>query len=346
MPHFIEKIDLAAARLGGAVLAANDEFFAEKENLLLPAPAVFIPDRYTDRGKWMDGWETRRRRTPGHDWCVVRLGLPGVVRGVDVDTSFFRGNYPEECALEACALEADPAPEAMDVAPWRELLPRSPLLGDTHNLFAMPSAASGAAEPRVTHLRLHIFPDGGVARLRAYGDVAADWARLGASGAPVDLAAVANGGLVLASSDMFFGSHQNLLMPGKSESMHDGWETKRRRGPGHDWVIIRLGTRGSVRRVEVDTSHFKGNYPDRCALELCDAEGASVEALTDARAPWKTLLAEAKLEAHRLHAFEAELAAVGPATHARFRIFPDGGVARLRLWGRPDAAAGHAGAPR
>jgi allantoicase len=354
MAHFTEALDLAAERVGGEVLEANDEFFAEKENLLKAGPAVFEAHRYTDRGKWMDGWETRRRREPGHDWCVVRLGLPGAIRGFDVDTSFFRGNYPDACSIDACAAGAAAGESAgagasggagapgSEAAPWVEILPRAPLLGDAHNYFAVADAR------RWTHVRLHIYPDGGVARLRVHGTVVPDWSRVAAGDGLVDLAAVANGGVTLLSSDMFFGSHVNLLMPGRAASMADGWETKRRRGPGHDWVILRLGARGAIRRVEVDTSHFKGNFPDRCALETCDAPAdVTLEELTDARrTAWTPLLGESKLRAHAQHVFEAELAAAAaaaaPATHVRFHIYPDGGVSRLRLWGRP-ADAGTSG---
>src|SRR5690348_836619 len=159
MSEFTHLVDLASARLGGQALATNDDFFAEKENLIKPEPPVFIPGKYTDRGKWMDGWETRRRRTPGHDFCVIRLGLGGAIEGVDVDTSHFKGNFPEACSIEAC----ESATDKLDEAAWGEILPRSPLAGDTHNLFPIHDAR------RLTHLRLHIYPDGGVARLRVHG---------------------------------------------------------------------------------------------------------------------------------------------------------------------------------
>lgn len=237
---FTELVDLASEKLGGAVLVANDEFFAPKENLLKPAAPIFIEGKYTDLGKWMDGWETRRRRTPGYDWCIIRLGLPGKIRGVVVDTSFFRGNYPEHCSLEACTLEGLPTVEDLtsEAIAWTQLLPQLPLAGDTQNPFAIES------EQRFTHLRFKIYPDGGVARLRVYGEVVPDWDRLRRIGGDIDLAAVENGGLVLACSDMFFGHRHNLIMPGRAANMSDGWETKRRRGPGHDWTIIRLGRLG------------------------------------------------------------------------------------------------------
>jgi allantoicase len=321
---FLDLVDLAAERLGAAVIAANDEFFAPKENLIKQTTPIWIEDKYTERGKWMDGWETRRRRDSGdHDWCIVRLGVPGVVRGVDVDTAYFKGNYPEACAIDACDVAGLPSVEELSPA-WREILPRTPIAGDSHNLIPI------AIAPRATHLRLRIYPDGGVARLRAHGDVMADWGSLRRRG-EIDLAAVEHGGLVVACSDMFFGSRHNLIMPGDATHMGDGWETKRRRGPGHDWTIIRLGTTGAIRRVEIDTRHFKGNAPGACSLEAVQHDpDTSIDA-----AAWRALLKKTPLQPHARHMFEHELEAVGDVTHVRFNIFPDGGVGRLRLYGRP-----------
>lgn len=328
--EFTELVDLASEKLGGAVLVANDDFFAPKENLLKPQAPIFIEDKYTDLGKWMDGWESRRRRTPGFDWCIIRLGAPGIIRGVVVDTSFFRGNYPEHCSLEACALPGLPTAEELtsDSIQWAEILPQSPLSGDTQNPFPVES------EQRFTHLRFKIYPDGGVARLRVYGEVVPDWDRLKRIGGDIDLAAVENGGLVLACSDMFFGHRHNLIMPGRAVNMSDGWETKRRRGPGHDWVIIKLGAPGEVRRVEVDTAWFKGNFPDICSLEGTSATDSATENLTDSSVAWKNVLTRTKLQAHTRHFFENEILDAGSVSHLRFNIFPDGGVSRLRVYGK------------
>lgn len=326
-PEFTRLIDLAAERLGGRALLANDEFFAEKENMLKAAPPVFIEGKYTDRGKWMDGWESRRKRGPGHDWCIVRLGLAGVVRGVVVDTSFFRGNFPPHCSIDACDVGGDPSGDALasPVTGWRELLPRSALEGHCQNAFLVHDPG------RVTHVRLNIYPDGGVARLRVHGEVVPDWDALLASRDPVDLCAMANAGWVVGASDMFFGHAPNMLQPGPSLNMGDGWETRRRRGPGHDWAIVRLARPGVVERVEVDTAHFKGNYPDSCDLEWCLCPGDRVP--TDG-VPWSSLVARTKLSADRVHTFEVPDPARTPVSHVRLNIYPDGGVARLRLWGR------------
>lgn len=327
---FIELIDLASEKLGGAVLHANDEFFAPKENLLKPHAPIFIEGKYTDLGKWMDGWETRRRRSPRldekFDWCIIRLGLAGLIHGVVVDTSFFRGNFPSHCSLEACAIGGQPNVEQLlDVKnEWTEVLPQAELKGDSQNPFTIDYLQ------RVTHLRLKIYPDGGVARLRVFGEVLPDWEALRRRASEIDLAAVEQGGAVLEASDMFFGHKHNLIMPGLAQDMSDGWETKRRRGEGYDWCVIKLGNAGIIKRVEADTSHFKGNYPESCSIEVCRADdNANFDALD-----WQELLPNSKLQAHTRHVFVDEIKDCGVVTHVRFNIFPDGGVSRLRLFGR------------
>jgi len=311
---FLDCVDLASERFGAVVISANDDFFAPKENLIKRSAPRWIEERYTDRGKWMDGWETRRRRDEGtHDWCVVQLGARGIVRGVDVETTYFKGNYPESCAIDAGNPSAGSAP----TVDWLEILPRTALKGDAHNLFPIDSAVP------VTHVQLRIFPDGGVARLRVYGNVAADWDALRARG-EIDLAAAVHGGFVVSCSDMFFGSRNNLILPGDATHMGDGWETKRRRGPGHDWSIVRLAAPGAIRRVEVDTRHFKGNAPG-----ACDLEGS-----VDARA-WIPLVDRVPLRPDAVHVFEREVRAIGDVVYVRFNIYPDGGVGRLRLYGVP-----------
>lgn len=319
---FTDLPDLAAEELGGAALLANDEFFAAKENLLKAQPAEWREHEYTERGKWMDGWETRRRRQPGHDLCVVRLGMPGVIRGVVVDTAFFRGNFPEECSLDACAIDAVLDLDSLAAAEWTPLVPRSRLKGDARNGFAVGDAR------RWTHVRLNIFPDGGVARLRVHGEVVPDARRL-ASGL-VDLAALENGGRSLLCSDMFFGSRNHLLLPGRPKNMSSGWETRRRRGPGHDWNIVQLGLPGTVRRLEIDTTHFKGNAPGRVQVEACDGP-AAIE-----KADWNLLLPQTRAQPHTRLSYESELRCIGRVTHLKLSVFPDGGVARLRAWGEPE----------
>ena len=324
--EFTHLIDLAGERLGGAVIASNDEFFAPKEALIKASAPEWREGEYTERGKWMDGWETRRRREAGYDWCIVRLGLPGRVHGVVVDTSFFTGNFPESCSIDAItAARGDSAASLAESTAWREVLPRTALVGNASNAFEIDE------KERVTHLRLNIFPDGGVARLRVHGVVLPEWNRIAKRGGEVDLAAVENGGSVVLCSDMHYGNPQNMLYPGPSLGMHDGWETKRRRGPGHDWSVVRLGARGVIKRVVIDTSHFKGNAPGACWLEICEAGGTPVPRDT---IEWEPLLDRQPLQPHTVHEFESELRSAGPGTHVRLSIEPDGGVARLRLFGR------------
>ncbi|HEX5787520.1 MAG TPA: allantoicase [Woeseiaceae bacterium] len=314
---FRSWVRLEQPRLGGQVTFATDEFFGAKERLIDPSNPVFIPDRYDDHGKWMDGWESRRKRTPGHDWCIVRLGVAGIVRGLDVDTSHFTGNFPPEVSVDACTSAAD-VPDGG----WAEVLPRTPIRGNAHNYFEL------SGETTCTHLRLNIYPDGGVARLRVYGEVPA----MRPEGDDViDLAALRHGGRALAASDEHYGSMHNLNLPGRGINMGDGWETARRRGPGNDWVVLALGLPGVVERIEVDTAHFKGNYPDRVLIE-----GGSFSSNAAALTPdagWLVLLPETKLSMDMQHYFDLP-AGTGAVTHVRMSIYPDGGVSRLRVFGR------------
>jgi allantoicase len=333
MSDFAQFVDLASERLGGKVLEANDEFFAPKENLLKATKPVFIEGKYTARGKWMDGWETRRRRTPGFDWCVIRLGLPGRVLSVVVDTCYFKGNYPEQISLEGCDLgRREPyKKEKLQIKSsslrWIELIPQRAVKGDSQNCFFAENAE------RVTHVRLKIYPDGGVARLRVHGEVVPEKER--ERRGVFDLAAVENGGRILATSDQFFSEPLNLLMPGRSKGMSDGWETRRRRGPGHDWAIVKLGVPAVIRRIEVDTSHFKGNFPESCSIDACYIDQAVGDAPLESAA-WEQALMRTLLKADRRHHFAEQLKVMGPATHVRLNIFPDGGVARLRIFGRAE----------
>jgi len=315
---FAGFIDLASEKIGGRTLSASDDFFAEKENLLKEGRGIFIADKFTERGKWMDGWESRRKRTPGHDWCILQLGLPGVIQGVDIDTNHFLGNNPAFASIDA-SMSAQ--------GEWTEILPRSPLNPGAQNLFAISSRTPW------THLRLNIYPDGGVARFRVYGDVHKDWTRHQAEEV-IDLAALANGGKSVACSDMFFSSMHNLLMPGRSANMGDGWETKRRRGVGYDWVIVKLGRPGTIGKIEIDTNHFKGNFPDECSMDACLAPDENIDILTWNDVEWVQVLPRLKLKAHHQHYFEGEIKNPGPFSHVKLNIFPDGGISRLRVNGR------------
>ncbi|MEM6991510.1 MAG: allantoicase, partial [Myxococcota bacterium] len=333
---FTGLVDLAAKGLGGKVLAASDDFFASKDNLVEPEAAVFIPGKYTEHGKWMDGWESRRRRSPGHDWAVVALGAPGVVRGLDIDTSHFLGNHPPYASVEAVAAERDASVEQLQAMAWTEILEQSPLVAGTQNMFTVSHAASWPAA--FTHLRLNIFPDGGVARFRAHGVVAPDWSAHDVDDEvaaqlhddEVDLIAIKHGGLALACSDSFFGPMNNLILPGRAENMGGGWETRRRRGPGFDWIVLRLGAPGDITMLEVDTNFFKGNCPDRCSVEGIHSPNARLTELVDPEAAWRGVLEQTPLTPHTRHFLRDEIVHHGPFTHIRLSIFPDGGVSRLR----------------
>ena len=330
MPEFATRlVNLASPRMDTETIACSDDFFAPMARMLQDCDPVWIPDKYDDNGKWMDGWESRRKRTPGHDWCLIRLGVPGVVQVVDIDTTHFTGNYPPEAMLEGCRSEAAPGADA----DWTTLVPRCALGSSCHNF-----EASVRAKP-VNWLRLNIYPDGGVARLRVFGEPAIEWGAM-ADAAVVELSALKRGGRIIGYNDAHYGDVQALLSEGRGKTMGDGWETRRRREPGHDWIVIALGHRGIIERIEVDTAHFKGNFPDRCSVQGADVgdpgEGGD-PARMEAAGDWPYLLEQRKLAADSIHAFEArDLASAGPVDTVRLNIYPDGGVSRFRVFGRLD----------
>lgn len=301
--------DLAARDLGGSVIAANDELFAARENLIRAEPPEFAPHTFGPKGQIMDGWETRRRREAGSDSAIVRLGLPGVVRAVVIDTAFFRGNFPPEASVEACGADGHPAPD--ELAGWTTIVERAALKGDTAHEFAVDD------EHRYTHVRLTIYPDGGVARLRVYGEPMPDPRLLLAT---VDLTALENGARILSCSNDFYSSPNNLIKPGLARSMGDGWETARRRDDGNDWVRVQLACPGRVTLAEIDTTHFVGNSPGWATLTGGDGE---------------ELLARTALQPDTRHRF---LVSAPDVDEVRLDVYPDGGVGRLRLWGEPTDA--------
>ena len=317
-------INLAEPRLGAEVVSATDEFFASRERLIQPQAPVFINDKYDDHGKWMDGWESRRKRTPGHDHCLIRLGQPGLIHGFDVDTSFFTGNYPPEASIEACLAESEPGTEFK----WVEIAGRQPLRGDDHNFLSSDECGPW------NWLRLHIYPDGGVARLRVYGQMTRQWTAADCA-VEHDLAAIENGGRTLACNDMHFGAMENLIAPGRGINMGDGWETRRRRKPGNDWLILALGQTGVLSRAHVDTAWFKGNYPDRCSLEGVFADRIPETEAELQQLPWRLLLPEQALGPDAVYEFSRQIIKHRAINLVRLNIFPDGGVSRLRLFGKP-----------
>ncbi|MEW2086800.1 allantoicase [Streptomyces sp. NPDC005283] len=323
---FAHHADLADRRLGAGVIAANDEFFAERENMLKPGAAEFDPEHFGHKGKIMDGWETRRRRgvsaaqphptDEDHDWALVRLGAPGVVRGIVIDTAHFRGNYPQAVSVEAAAVSGSPSPEALlaDDVKWTVLVPRTAVGGHAANGFAVD------VEQRFTHLRVNQHPDGGIARLRVYGEVAPDPAWLGVLGT-FDLVALENGGRVEDASDRFYSPATNTIQPGRSRKMDDGWETRRRRDKGNDWIRYQLVEQAEIRAVEIDTAYLKGNSAGWAAVSLRDGDAGE----------WAEILPRTRLQPDASHRFVLGAPAVG--THVRVDIYPDGGISRLRVFG-------------
>jgi allantoicase len=316
--------DLAVRSLGGSVVWANDELFAERENLIKPEAPTHDTSTFGHKGKVYDGWETRRRREPGFDEALVRLGAPGTVYGVVVDTSYFKGNYPPEVSVDAAAFDGYPAvAELRESDAWEPIVPRSKAEGHAENVYETTPGR------RYTHVRLRMFPDGGIARLRVHGEALPDPRFLQLGG--VDLAALENGGRVIGCSNLFYSSPNNLISPGLARMMGDGWETARRRDDGNDWVLVRLAAAGVVRIAELDTSYFKGNAPGAASLSGFDAVAHPGAGDIDDPDNWFELMPRRALEPDTRHRFLVDDAA--RATHVRMDVYPDGGMARLRLWG-------------
>jgi allantoicase len=329
LPAFLEKcINLAEPEHGGAICSVSDEFFAPAKRMLSPDAPIFIPDRFDQHGKWMDGWESRRKRTRGHDYCVLRI-RPGVIRGIEIDTSFFTGNFPPAAMLEACSVDIEPDENTR----WTELVAKTELDGDSVRVIAVENKDTWS------HIRLNIYPDGGIARLRVYGDPEF-YESAGNRDQWIDLVSSVAGGRALECNNEHFGEMGNLLSNLPVANMGDGWETRRRRHPGNDWVILRLGQAGRICRVEVDTAFFRGNYPARCSLKgASPAQGAD---LVTESAEWPEILPAVALGPDQLHVFENQISDAGNVTHVRLDIYPDGGVARLRLFGMSAVPQGSA----
>lgn len=317
-PAFTALTNLASRALGASVVAANDELFAQRENLINSWEPAFNPAEFGHKGKVYDGWETRRRREDGTDWAIVLLGAPGVVRGVVVDTAWFRGNYPPFISVEAVHLPGYPSTAALLAADWTTLVAKSDCAGDAKNYYEVTDRRCW------THLRLSIYPDGGVARLRVHGHVVADPDFLTGT---IDLLAAENGGHLQRTSDAFYSSPAQLIVPGRARNMGEGWENARRRGGGNDFAVFALGHPGTVRHVEVDTGCYVGNAPGAVRLSVLDAR---VDAVDDEDG-WTAILAKRRVMPDTRHRFLAEREV--EATHVRLDVYPDGGLSRLRMWG-------------
>ena len=310
--------DLASRDLGGSVISANDELFAPRQNLILPQPATHEISAFGHTGKVYDGWETRRRREPGFDWAIVRLGVPGILHGVVVDTAFFKGNYPPYVSVDATSVEGYPDAELFDRVPWTCLVPKSPCEGDTENYYPIDNPK------RWTHVRLNIFPDGGVARFRVHGEVVIDPRFLTTT---VDLLALENGGRLLSTSDAFYSTPENLILASRARLMGEGWENARRRGAGNDWAVFKLAARGEPTMIEVDTSYFVGNAPGEVRISAADE---TVSDISEPSAWWDVVPRTPALvdTRHRYVIPERRT-----ATHLRLDVYPDGGLTRLRCFG-------------
>ena len=318
-------INLASPRLSACVTEVSDEFFAPRVRMLDDAPPIFYPDRYDEHGKWMDGWETRRRRDGGNDHCILQLGATGTIAGFDLNTRFFTGNHPPKAMIEAALTDRVPD----DTTKWVELVPISELDPDSPNLFQIQT------DQPYNYIRLNIFPDGGIARFRVWGNPVCEWKHSGPNGHH-ELSAIINGGRVIGFNDAHYGDPWVILTPGRGQNMGDGWETRRRRKPGNDWIVIALGAAGVAKKIEVDTAHFKGNYPDRCSIQAVNLPiGTSGTDILATCESWEVLMPEQRLRMDSVHIFEglAIDSEFGPVTHIRLNIFPDGGVSRLRVFG-------------
>ncbi len=325
-PAFIDQwINLAQPRLGAEIVSCSDDFFAECSRMLEPQAPIFIDGKFDDNGKWMDGWETRRRRNGGYDHAIVKLGLAGEIKGIDIDTTHFTGNYPPAASLEACHCAGSPDAGT----DWTTLIPSTSLQGDSHHYFTIDSNAC------FTHVRLNIYPDGGVARLRIHGRVVSDITTLDKA-AVLDLAAVELGARAIAWNDAHFGAAANLLNPGRGVNMGDGWETRRRREPGNDWCIIELGHPGKVEQIILDTAFFKGNYPDRCSLQAAMVTAGTAASIVTQSQFWQELLPAQKMAMDKVHEFSEAVQDIGAVSHVRVNVFPDGGLSRVRILGKID----------
>ena len=330
IPDFTKMTNLAATRLGTEVISATDDFFADKARLIKPEAPIFVPDKYDDNGKWMDGWESRRKRVEGHDWAVVKLGRSGIISGFEVDTSHFTGNFPPFCSIEV----ANSCSDTPNETEWQEVVVKSELQGDSQYYYAIESGEIW------THVRLHIYPDGGVARLRVYGQVFIDWDSFDRS-QTIDLAALEHGGRAIYANDTHFGVPENLIAPGKGINMGDGWETRRRLEratdpdywtQAHDFAILELAHVGEVERIIIDTAFFKGNFPDCVSIQAANLNDLTNADVIEQSNDWPELLPIQKLVADSEHEFLVDSAS--PITHIRLNIYPDGGVSRLRIFGK------------
>ena len=317
-------VNLASPKMGTKILAFSDDFFGEVTRMLNDKDPIFIEDKYDNHGKWMDGWESKRRRDGGNDWAILKLGSAGIISKIEIDTSYFTGNFPPFFSLEGIYSETEPNKDSN----WKSLIAKTNLVGDCKNNFELN------LKEKFNFVRLQIFPDGGVARIRLFGEVKYNWDRFN-NEEIIELSSLRLGGSILAYNNAHYGDVSALLSEGRGKTMGDGWETRRRREPGNDWIIIKLAQKGIIEKIEIDTAHFKGNYPDRASIQAISIDkNITTKDLIQSSENWDVILDETKLTADNIHEYEINSNSKAEATHIRLNIYPDGGVSRLRIFGK------------
>jgi allantoicase len=315
-------IDLAQPRLGTKVIYKTDDFFASANRIINPTEPVFKVGVFDKHGKWMDGWESRRKRTAGHDYIIIKLGKPGTIKKVDVDTSHFNGNQPAMISIEG----ANSNSNKINQLNWQPLLSKKKTKANSHHYFTVNS------NKVFTHIKFNIFPDGGVARLRLYGSIAKS-SKL--KNKKINLASLLDGSSVIACNNEHFGKAENILAPGKAKNMGDGWETRRRRGKGFDWLILNSLDGKEIDKIEISTHHFKGNFPSHCSLQAAYLPNSkNSKQIVKSSNTWKYLLKDAKLSANKVHVFKNNLMKKDKINFIKINIFPDGGISRFRIYGK------------
>ena len=317
-------VNLASPKMGTKILAFSDDFFGEVTRMLNDKDPIFIEDKYDNHGKWMDGWESKRRRDGGNDWAILKLGSAGIISKIEIDTSYFTGNFPPFFSLEGIYSETEPNKDSN----WKSLIAKTNLVGDCKNNFELN------LKEKFNFVRLQIFHDGGVARIRLFGEVKYNWDRFN-NEEIIELSSLKLGGSILAYNNAHYGDVSALLSEGRGKTMGDGWETRRRREPGNDWIIIKLAQKGIIEKIEIDTAHFKGNYPDRASIQAISIDkNITTKDLIQSSENWDVILDETKLTADNIHEYEINSNSKAEATHIRLNIYPDGGVSRLRIFGK------------
>ena len=324
MKKFIsgKMINLADPKIGSKVIFRTDEFFAPAHRILKTDNPIFKEGLFDKHGKWMDGWETRRRRSKGYDYLILKLGKPGRIFNVDIDTTHFNGNQPTYTSVDGCFSKNKPNKNTI----WFKVFSKKKLGPNKNHNFASKNRSI------FNYIRLNIFPDGGVARIRLYGKINMENINLNKKN--INLTSVLNGASIIGCNNEHFGRAENIIAPGKAKNMGDGWETRRSRGKNFDWLIIKFGKSGLIKKLEIDTHHFKGNYPDTCSIQTANiAKNVSNNFIVRNSKKWKYILNKSKLSANKKHVFKKFLLRRNKENLLRINIYPDGGISRIRAFG-------------